>query len=597
MQNTLNPGKWSLSDLFADPIEEAVEETFSKLEELTSKIEKMRETLTNTISVEDFLQLIQLLEEHSLQAGRLDAYAELWLSEDSQNPDALDLRDRVAQELTDAGNRILFFDLWFKELPDDVAQKLIASSGDLQHYFKLIRQLKPYTLSEPQEQMINIKDVNGIDAMVDLYDLIVNKFIFTLEVDGEKKELTNDQIVGYVRHPSPSVREAAYKELYRVYGENSSVLSQIYLHRVRDWNAEAIELRGFASPISVRNIDNDLPDAVVDTLLDVCRKNTGIFQRYFELKAKWVGLPSGKLRRYDLYAPLVKSDKKFDYRFAVQTTLESFRNFSPRVADLVQSVFDANHVDSESRPGKDGGAFCYSAVPGIKPWVLINYENRIYDITSLAHEMGHAVHNMLAGDHSILNYRSSLALAETASIFAEMLLTDNLLKLENDPATRRDLLASIIDDAYATIIRQAYFSIFEREAYHIVSEGGSVEELTEAYFENIKEQFGNSVELFDDFKREWTLIPHLYHTPFYTYAYSFGQLLVLALYQQYRTEGESFVPRYLKILSYGGSEAPMKILSEAGLDITTPEFWQGGFDFINSLIADLEGLSVKETLS
>jgi len=384
------------------------------------------------------------------------------------------------------------------------------------------------------------------------------------------------------------MREAAYREMYRVISENSAVLAQIYLHRVRDWNAEVVELRGYASPISARNMDNDLPDAVVDTLLEVCRKNTGVFQRYFELKAKWVGLE--KLRRYDIYAPLAQSDQKFDYGHARDTVLKSFHEFSPQVAELIQRGFEAEHIDSESRTGKAGGAFCLAPLPDLTPWVLVNFTERARDIAVLAHELGHALHSMLAGHHSVLSFDASLPLSETASVFAEMLLTEHLMKQKMDPATRRDLLARVIDDAYVTIMRQAYFTLFEREAYRVVAEGGSVEDLTGLYMENLQEQFGDAVELSDEFKWEWTIVSHIYQVPFYAYAYSFGQLLVLALYQQYRIEGEVFVPRYLKILSYGGSEAPMKILTEAGLDVTSPDFWQGGFDFINNLIAELEGL-------
>jgi oligoendopeptidase F len=275
--------------------------------------------------------------------------------------------------------------------------------------------------------------------------------------------------------------------------------------------------------------------------------------------------------------------------------MESFSAFSPEVADLAQQVFDENHLDSESRPGKRGGAFCYGVLPDMTPWVMVNYEGRARDVAILAHELGHAIHNMLASGHSIMTYHASLPLAETASVFAEMQLIDLLLKRETDNAVRRDLLAYAIDDAYVTVIRQGYFTLFERDAYQLIDEGATIEELTTAYLENLNEQFGKALEIPDEFKWEWLTVPHIYNVPFYTYAYSFGQLLVLALYQQYRLEGEAFVPKYLKVLSYGGSESPMKILSEAGLDITSPAFWQGGFDFINSMIEELEGLSDATT--
>jgi oligoendopeptidase F len=583
------PTRWSLHDLMPEPVSQSLEQDFSRLEQTLAALEARRERLSEAIALEEFQQILSLLEELNTLTSRLSAYAELWLSEDSQNPAALDVRDRVEQALAETSNRTLFFDLWFKNLPENTAGRLLNGSGDLRYFLHAMRQFKPFTLSELEERMINVKDVNGIDAMVNLYDMLVNKFAFTLEVDGERKTLTSDQVAGYFRHPSPTVREAAYRELYRVIQENSAVLAQIYLHRVRDWNAEALELRGFASPISARNLGNDLPDAVVDTLLEVCRKNAGVFQRYFERKADWLGLE--KLRRYDIYAPLAQSDKKFEYAEARQMVVDSFREFSPRVAELAQRVFDERHIDSETRLRKSGGAFCYAALPELTPWVLVNYEGRARDVATLAHEFGHAVHNMLAGAHSVMTYHPPLPLAETASVFAEMQLTERLLQQEIDPATRRDLLAYVIDDAYVTVIRQAYFTLFEREAYRLVAEGGSVEELTELYLENLREQFGDAVDVPAEFKWEWTFISHMYHVPFYTYAYSFGQLLVLALYQQYRTEGEAFVPRYLRLLSYGGSEAPMHILTEAGLDVTSSQFWQGGFDFIKTMIAELEALS------
>jgi len=591
MEQIEKPTRWSLNDLLAEPVDEALTENFSKLDQALAGFEAMRELLTPKISAREFSKALEGMESINILTSRVEAYSDLLLTEDTQSPSALNLRDRVSQVLTDSSNRMLFFDLWFKDLPDEAAKKLIEQSGDLRYFLEAMRQFKPFTLSELEEKMINVKDVNGIDALVNLYEMITNKFVFTLQVDGEEETLTRDQLGAYFRNPSAEIRTAAYRELYRVYEENSAVLAQIYLHRVRDWNAEAVELRGYTSPISARNLGNDLPDAVVDTLLDVCRRNVGIFQRYFRLKAGWLGIPSGKLRRYDIYAPLVEADKTFEYGTGRKLVMESFSKFSPHVATLAQRVFDEKHLDSESRHGKRGGAFCYAPLPELTPWVMVNYEGRARDIATLTHELGHAIHNMLSGGHSIMTLHASLPLAETASVFAEMQLTELLLQQETDPAVRRDLLAYAIDDAYVTVIRQTYFTLFERDAYQLVDEGDSVEELTTAYMANLAEQFGDAVEISDEFKWEWLTVPHIFNVPFYTYAYGFGQLLVLALYQQYRLEGEAFVSKYLKILSYGGSESPMKILNEAGLDITSPAFWQGGFDFIKNMIAELEKLS------
>ena len=465
----------------------------------------------------------------------------------------------------------------------------MAASGDYRNHLESLRRFKPHTLSESEEQIINLKDVNGMGALMTLYEMVANRLTFELEVGGEKKKLTRAQLMVYARDPNPDVRAAVYRELYtRVYSEQANLLGQVYAYRVRDWYSENIQLRHHASPLSVRNLYNDIPDAAADVLLDVCRQNVGLFQRYFKLKARWIGL--GKLRRYDIYAPVAASDKQYAYSDAVGMVLDSFASFSPIMAETARRVFADTHVDAEVRPGKQDGAFCYSILPKLTPYVMLNYNGRARDVATMAHELGHALHAMMAENHTLLTFHASLPLAETASVFSEMILTDRLLSQETDVAVRRDILANQIDDAYATVMRQAYFVLFEREAHALIRDNATTDELAERYLANLHEQFGDAVEVSDEFRWEWVSIPHIYHTPFYCYAYSFGQLLVLSLYRRFKAEGDSFKPKYLKILAYGGSESPAKILAEAGIDMASPEFWQGGFDVIKGVIDELERL-------
>ena len=585
METPTSLAHWSLTDLLPEPVDQSVEARLKKLEGAVSELEAMRPSMTPEITEEYFGKILATLETINALLRQLEAYSYLWFAEDTHNQAALNLRDRLDRALVEMGNRILFFDLWFKELPDEAARRLIACSGDMRYALESSRRFKPYTLSEVEERLINLKDVNGINALVNIYEMITNHFTFNLEVNGEKKSLSKDALTGYVFNASPELRAAAYQELYRVYSENSTILAQIYSHRVRDWHAEAVDLRHYASSISARNLDNDLPDEVVDILLEVCRKNAGIYQRYFRLKAGWLGLK--KLRRYDIYAPLAESNKTYDFAQTKELVLGSYREFSPEMAGLAARVFDENHLDAQARPGKRGGAFCLAALPGMTPWVLVNYSGRPRDVTQLAHELGHAIHAMLAAKHSVSTFHASLPLAETASVFGEMQLTQRLLQLEHNPTVRRDLLAHAVDDAYVNVLRQAYFTLFEREAHRLISAGASFEQVTQAYQANLVEQFGDSVELSDEFRWEWITVPHIYNSPFYTYAYSFGQLLVLALYRQYKLEGATFIPKYLKILAHGGSASPVSILEEAGINIKTAAFWQSGFDVLDEMIAEL----------
>ncbi|MDY6877887.1 MAG: M3 family oligoendopeptidase [Chloroflexota bacterium] len=580
--------RWTLEALLPAHEGAELERILAELEQQVARFEAGRESLSPEIGSAEFLELMCLYEEIDVTTTRLTGYAYLWFAEDTQSQEALGFLGRMEQLATEVQNRLLFFSLWWKGLDEKPARRLIAASGDYAYYLEFLRRFKPYTLSEAEEKIINLKDVNGPNALVKLYDMITNRFSFKLEVDGETKEMTRAELSAYVRDPSPEVRAAAYQELFRVYSDQGTVLAQIYNHLVRDWNSENVTLRGVSSPVAVRNLANDIPDPVVKTLLNVCRENMSIFHRYFRLKARWLGVE--RLRRYDVYAPLQAAGKTYPFPEAVGMVLDSFTQLSPTLAEFAQQVFADGHIDAEIRPGKRSGAFCAGMLPGITPWVLTNYVGKADDVLTLAHELGHAVHALMARDHSAFTFHSTLPLAETASVFSEMALNDRLLNEEDDPAVRRDLLARVLDDAYATIARQAYFVLFELEAHERAVEGATADDLCALYLENLREQFGDAVEVSDDFRWEWIAIPHIYSTPFYCYAYSFGHLLVLALYQQYKNEGAAFVPRFLRILAYGGSQSPEHIISEAGFDMASPEFWQGGFDVLQGFLDELEAL-------
>ena len=591
--STYTLGGWDLSELLSEPSEQAFATRLADLDAAVAAFERRRGDLHPDMNPAAFLEILREYEALNNRIQVLAGYAALWFYSDTSSQEALTFRNRVQQAATTAGNRMLFFTLWWRSLSDDEAWRLLPAEGehgDYRHYLQDLRRFKPHTLDEKSEQIINLKDQNGVEAVMTLYAMLTNRLEFSLEVDGQTLQLTRDELMSYAFTPEPELRAAAYRELYRVYAQEANLLGQIYVSRVRDWYDEQVGLRGYASPIAVRNLDNDIPDRAVEVLLEVSQQNAPLFQRYFRLKAGWLGMD--RLRRYDLYAPLATSDRKIAYGDAVRSVLETFDNFHPQFAAHAERVLAENHLDSEIRKAKRGGAFCFTVLPRYTPWVLVNYAGRVRDVATLAHELGHAIHSMLASGHSSLTQHASLPLAETASVFSEMLMTDRLLREEPDPLARRELLAAAVDDVYATVLRQAYFVLFEIDAHDAIRAGRSTDDLSEIYLGKLREQFGDSVELPPEFRYEWLAIPHIYQTPFYCYAYSFGQLLVLSLYRRYQEEGEAFKPGYLRLLSYGGSARPENVLAEVGIDVTDRSFWQGGFDLVRERIDELESVKL-----
>jgi len=581
---------WSLKDLLPTGAASELDSLFNDLEKMAADFETTRSLLKPDISTEAFLSLVAQQEEMTRKAHILFSYANLSFAADTQDQKALTLLARIQQFTAELTNRTMFFSLWWKDLEDVNAGRLMEAAGDNRYWLEEMRHFKKYTLSEPEEIVINLKDVTGSSALNTLYDTITNRYTFNLTINGEVKTMTRGELSVYIREADPDLREQAYQELYRVYGQDAPILGQIYQNLVRDWRNEQLTLRKFVSPIAVRNLANDVPDEAVETLLHTTEKNAGLFHRFFQLKARWLG--TEKLRRYDVYAPVAKSDKTYSFDSAVQMVMDAYQAFDPGIAKLAKRVLEEDHFDSEIRRGKQGGAFCLTALPNLTPWVLQSFQGKAEDVATMAHELGHAVHSMLASQHSIFTFHACLPLAETASTFGEMLLVDHLLKQETSEAVRRDVLFRQVDDAFATILRQAYFAIFEKEAHEMVAAGASVDDLSTGYMANLKTQFGDAVEISDEFKYEWVSIPHIFNVPFYVYAYSFGQLLVFSLYKQYRQEGEAFKPRYRKILETGGSQSPDSILSAAGIDLRQASFWQGGFDVIDGLVSELEKIPV-----
>jgi oligoendopeptidase F len=579
------PDRWDLTHLVKDPVRQ-LDAHLSSIEAQVTQIESARKTLGPALSGDEFASILNVSESVAQSASRLGAYAYLWFSENTKDGKARSFKAHVEERLTALQNRLLFFELWWQSVDEKNAARLLDESGDVRYHLETIRRYQPHTLSEPEEKIINVKNVTGRSAVNTLYDVVTNGLTFTMKVSGKKKVMNREALMTYVRSPKAAVREAAYQELYRVFSAQRDVLGEMYKALVNDWKSENVGLRHFRSPIAVRNLGNDVPESAVDALLSVCADNADLFQEYFKLKARICGIKS--MNRYHLYAPHRTDVKQYRYQDAVRMVLEAYRGFSPRLADLAQQVFSDRHVDAPTRPGKLGGAFCYSVVPGLTPYVLLNYTGDARDIATMAHELGHAVHGMLAGHHSVFTFHSTLPLAETASVFGERILSDALLRQESDKKIRQGLLLSQLDDIYATVLRQAYFVRFERIAHQMIAEGATGDQLAHTYLSELRQQFGKAVKVPEEFQWEWLTIPHIYASPFYCYAYSFGNLLVLALYRTYQQEGPRFVPKYLDLLATGGSMSPEGILTSVNVDMTSKTFWESGFTTITDMIGQLE---------
>lgn len=589
--------KWDLSDVLETTEGPKFDSFLADLNKKVSEFEALRANLVHP-SKEDVAGAVRLEEDITASAMRLISYAQMRFTENTSSQEAKAFLDKAEDIMTEVQNKRLFFDLWWLGLDEKTASDLLPENADHRFYLTEMRKLTSHTLDEKVEQAINLKNITSESAWSDLYDQVTNSFSYVLRIDGKtekdgkgkSKKFTEGELSSLVQSADPKKRRAAYHALLSKNAENGDLLGAIYANVVRDWSNENLKLRNYSSPISSRNMENGISDSGIDALLSSCRKNVDAFQDFFKVKAKLLGVH--KLSRYDIYAPTTKADKKFGYSEGVNLVLEVFQEFDPKFSELARKMFDSDHVDSEIRPGKQSGAYNMNVGPNVVPFIKINYNGTIRDVFTVAHESGHGINALLASSHSILTQDPGLPMAETASILGEMVLSEKLMDRENDNKMKTELLVDRLGDLYATIQRQAYFVLFEKSAHEAIAKGATTKKLCELYMSNLKEQFGDSLsEIPDEFKWEWSRIPHIYHTPFYCYAYSFGGLLTLSLYKKYKEEGESFKPKILNILAAGGSESPEKILKETGIDINSQEFWDGGFDIVRGLVDKLKSLN------
>lgn len=582
--------RWDLSDLFKSINDPQIDTILAATEKKARQFEKQYKGKLSALTPEQLKAALEELESLIAPIYKVSQYVHLLYAIDTLDNAIKAKVSKVEEIESKIGNHLVFFDLEIGAMPNNDYKKFdnAPALSNYAYHLSQTRKTAPYNLSEKEEQIINLKNLTGSRAFKKLYNELTSSFRFEFEVDGEKKIMNGSELRVLRQHRDPAVRRSAMALFFSRHEEHRLVLTHAYTNIIKNAAIER-ELRGYKTPISPKNIHNDLSDDVVQMLHDVTTESNRLVQRYYKLKAKIINLPD--LTLADIYAPMPQSDKKYTWQQCKEIIMDSFGAFDDEIYGMVKLMFDKNRIDAPVLPSKRGGAFCSGSTPDIKPYIMVNYLGKLSDVSTLAHELGHAIHDMLCSRQTLINYSPILPLAETASVFSEMIITDKLLKNETDVLTKQALLTDKLEDIFATSHRQNMFSRFELQA-HKQSESTlpSTEELCELYKKELRLMFGESVRYTDEYQWEWSSVPHIYESPFYVYAYNFGNLLVMALYQQYLEEGKSFIPRYKEFLAAGSSASPADITAIVGADIQKPEFWQKSITYIETLITRLESL-------
>jgi oligoendopeptidase F len=574
---------WDLSSLYAAPDDPQLDADLAAVArdaEVFAARHRGRIASLDAATLGEAITIYEGIEERARRPG---FYAHLLFAADTQNERVRRLLDRTREAHVALANELTFFELELKAVADDAFAALLAhpALADRGHWLGLVRRRKPYTLSEPEERVVNQKNLTGRGALVQLFDELSGSLRF--RVDGE--DLTGEEALALLHGPDRARRERAYTVFLETHATHGVVWANVLGALANDHRLEC-DLRRLSDPVLPTHLDNEVRPETVEAMMQATERHYPLAQEYFRLKARLLGLE--RLKNTDLYAPLDETPRRVSFDQARALVLDAFSAFSPTFGDLARDFFTGGWIDADPRPGKRLGAFCASWSPRANPFVLLSYTETPRDVATLAHELGHGVHDRLAARQRPLDYHPPLTLAETASVFAEMTLTRALLDREPDRVVRRALLCAKIEDTIATVFRQNVLTRFEMAVHARRAHGPlTATELGDLWWAENARLYGDAVEMIPAYRWGWSYIPHFIHSRFYCYAYVFGELLVLALYQRHREEGAAFVPRYLELLAAGGSDAPDRLVARMGLDVDDPAFWERGFRVIGDLLSEL----------
>ena len=585
---------WDLTDLYEGIGDDAIAADLARCRREAERMESAWQGKIGNARPQDLATLIADYEQVLEALGKAQSHAQLLFAASTTDAQIARHHQSIREASADIGARLLFVELEIAALPSDHVDRLLetAEFAVWQPWLRRVRAFAPHQLSPDMERMLAERAPSGRGAWVRLFDETAAGLRFPF---GDA-EVTEAEVLNKLSSPDADERREAGASLSQTLKANERLLSLVLNTIAKDKEVED-RWRGFARPVASRNLDNDVDDRTVDALVAaVDDRNADLSHRYYRLKAGWMG--GDTLNWWDRNAPLPSDDdRKFSWDEARQLVLASFDEFDPQMAAQAEPFFTRNWIDAEPRAGKSSGAFSHPVTPSAHPYILMNFSGKSRDVMTLAHEMGHGIHQRLAADRGYLMSDTPLTLAETASVFAEMLTFRRLVDSTDDPAIRQRLLAGKVEDMLNTVVRQVAFHNFETR-FHDARRNAELtsDEISDIWMETQRAALGPAIKTGDDYRPIWGYIPHFVHTPFYVYAYAFGDCLVNALWQTYQSaqadgQAADFVASYRSLLQAGGTERYDIALQRFGLDPRDPAFWSMGLDMISGMIDELEGLS------
>ncbi|WP_370467484.1 M3 family oligoendopeptidase [Geminicoccus harenae] len=583
---------WDLTDLYIDRADPRIAADLAAAKAEAERIAASWQGKVAQLGGDELAELLEAYEALDDRLGRLASFASLLFAADRDDAEIGRFYQGIQEQITAVSSTTLFVTLEVNKIEEaDLQAKLESSAclGRFRPWLRDTRAWREHQLEDAVEKVLLEKHVTGRSAWVRLFDETLAALRFPF--DGQ--DLTSQEIFDKLSSKDRNVREKAATSIGQVLAKNQKLFARITNTLAKDKQIED-GWRKFPRPISSRNLANHVEDEVVDALIGAVRASyPKLSHRYYALKAKWLGLEH--LEYWDRNAPLPEeSDARLPWTQAQELVTDAYRRFSPKLAGIVTDFFEKGWIDAQLRPGKDSGAFCHPTTTSVHPYVLMNYQGRPRDVMTLAHELGHGVHQVLAAKHGPLMASTPLTLAETASVFGEQLTFQALLAGTTDPAERRVLLAGKIEDMINTVVRQIAFVEFERRVHDARREAElTPPELCKIWMEVQVESLGPVFRFREDYQTFWSYIPHFIHVPFYVYAYAFGDCMVNSLYAVYQQNPDGFEPKYLELLSAGGTLRHKELLAPFGLDATDPDFWSKGLSVLEKLIDQL-AVELKE---